>query len=86
MLDAAGAISCWGANNKGQLGNGSTAPTGMPVTPAGVKGAISLATGGNTTCTVFADGSFSCWGDDTRGQLGSGQIGTLHAVPQLKHF
>ena len=86
VLDAAGAISCWGANNKGQLGNGSTAPTGMPVTPAGVKGAISLATGGNTTCTVFADGSFSCWGDDTRGQLGSGQIGTLHAVPQLKHF
>lgn len=73
-LDGAGAITCWGSNKKGQLGDGS------------IRGAISLSAGGNSSCAVFGDGAFACWGDDSRGQLGGGKAGTTRAVPQRTHF
>ncbi len=74
-LDDAGAVSCWGASSKGQLGTGNT-----------LRGAIGLTTGGNSSCAVLAGGSFACWGDDSRGQLGSGRAGPARAMPASQHF
>jgi len=85
-LDGTGAVSCFGANTKGQLGNGSTAPATAPANVSGVAGAISVATGGNSSCGVFKDGSFACWGEDTRGQLGNGKVGTPASTAVKKHF
>ena len=85
-MDAAGAVSCFGSNTKGQLGNASMAPVTTAVAASGITGAIGLAVGGNTSCAVFADGSFSCWGDDTRGQLGGGAIAPNRATPEKQHF
>lgn len=86
VMDDAGAVSCFGSNTKGQLGNASTAPSTTAVGAAGIRGAIGFAVGGNTSCAVFGDGAFSCWGDDTRGQLGGGQIAANRPTPEKQHF
>ena len=85
-LDGAGAVSCWGANTKGQLGGGSNAPVTAAVSVNGLRGAQLLTSGGNSSCVLLGEGSFACWGDDSRGQLGSGQIGPIEPLPQTRHF
>ena len=86
VMDGAGAVSCFGSNTKGQLGNASTTPVATAVAASGIAGAIGFAVGGNSSCAVFGDGSFSCWGDDTRGQLGGGQIAANRPTPEKQHF
>lgn len=73
--DDAGAIACWGASNKGQLGAGNT-----------LRGATSIVTGGHSSCAVLEEGKFACWGDDSRGQLGGGRAGATRPVPAVQHF
>ena len=85
-LDGAGAVSCWGANTKGQLGGGSNGPATALVSVTGLSGAQHLTTGGNSSCVILGEGGFACWGDDSRGQLGSGQIGPIEPLPQRRHF
>lgn len=62
---------CWGANDKGQLGNGSTTNTSQPVTPGVIigLGTERIRAGGDNTCTISL-GRVYCWGDNTYGQLG----------------
>lgn len=68
---SAGVVYCWGANDKGQLGDGSTADRTTPVLvrlPPGLT-ATNLAVGGNHTCVTTSDGAY-CWGSNASGQLG----------------
>ena len=65
-------ISCWGENESGQLGNGSTGDATTPVRVSGVLGATLLTTGGAHTCAVFESGLVKCWGANNFGQLGDG--------------
>lgn len=76
-LTAAGTISCWGGNQYGELGNGSTTPN----SPYGVSSAvqvvglgspaIAVGAGANFTCAVLKNGSVWCWGANNYGQLGN---------------
>jgi hypothetical protein len=73
------AVSCWGDNSSGQLGNGTMTNSSVPVSQTGMPYAWSvLSAGSNHTCaTTFSTGSgvltFSfCWGDNSAGQLGNG--------------
>lgn len=68
-------VYCWGAGASGQLGNGGTASSMIPVevTMSGVlanKLVTSIAAGGDTTC-VIASGRPYCWGEGSNGQLGN---------------
>lgn len=65
-------VSCWGANNAGQLGDGTVIARPEPVTVGGLKDVIALAAGWQHTCAVVASGQVWCWGDNTLGQLGIG--------------
>ena len=75
----AGHVSCWGNNQYGQLGNG-TSGNGEPY-PVRVKGGAQggkwltgvtqLAAGGDHMCALTDDGSLFCWGSNDRGQLGT---------------
>lgn len=69
-----GAVYCWGANDAGQLGIGSTASTRVPtraLTPSNVVFAH-VALAGTSSCALTVAGEAYCWGNDTQGQLGNG--------------
>ena len=69
-------IYCWGANNFGQVGDGTDniyrpIPTlvNLPVS----KIPVSISEGiGYHFCSVMSDGSLYCWGVNNAGQLGIG--------------
>lgn len=68
-------VYCWGENNYGQLGDGSTADKSIPVQVKGIENVASFAMGGNSGCAILASSSIFCWGSNFAGQLGSIDIG-----------
>ncbi len=74
-LDGHGIAQCWGRAVEGELGNGTTNSSALPVTTTGVSGSIGgrfLATGSDTNCAGRGSGVLSCWGEGDVGQLGNG--------------
>ena len=74
ILDDA-SVSCWGLNNYGQLGDGTTTNRNTPTQTSSLganRGAVAISSGGVHTCAVLDDGSVSCWGWNNYGQLGDG--------------
>ena len=72
----------WGANESGQLGNGSTSDAPSPVgalLPAGTS-VSAVAAGADFTLAVTTSGSVYAWGADDSGQLGNGTT-TSHPTP-----
>ncbi|MCA2958794.1 MAG: hypothetical protein IOD12_00985 [Silvanigrellales bacterium] len=61
-LSQAGGVKCWGENQYGQLGDGTTADRSSPVDVPGLSNVTGLATGYNHTCAVTQAGGVKCWG------------------------
>ncbi len=62
-LASGGAAYCWGTNDSGQLGSGSSVPSSnTPVPVAGGLALVALDAGGDHTCGLTTDGSVYCWG------------------------
>jgi hypothetical protein len=57
-----GEVACWGANDYGQVGDGTREPAMTPVSAPGVHDATQLAIDDSSTCVLHANGSVSCWG------------------------
>jgi pimeloyl-ACP methyl ester carboxylesterase len=77
-ITASGTAYCWGRNDKGQLGNGTTTNSSTPVPVSGglLFASVSVSsgafgTGADHTCGVTKDGRAYCWGFNNFGQLGS---------------
>ena len=79
-LPGDGTVRCWGQNDLGQLGNGTSDPVPnnpstfnpTPVTVSGITTAVAISAGGWYTCALLQDGTVRCWGDNTYGELGNG--------------
>jgi alpha-tubulin suppressor-like RCC1 family protein len=67
-----GILYCWGDGGFGQLGNGSTGISQVPVSVSGISGVTNVALGDRHVCAALADGSAYCWGSNSWGQLGDG--------------
>lgn len=63
-LDSAGLAWCWGSNDQGQLGNGTTVSSSIPVPVAGGRSFIllSAAVGGYRACGISGENELLCWG------------------------
>jgi alpha-tubulin suppressor-like RCC1 family protein len=69
---SSGSVLCWGRNDHGQLGSGSTADSPVPVPVTGLGSNVTaIAAGGLHTCALWG-GGVSCWGDNEHGQVGDG--------------
>jgi alpha-tubulin suppressor-like RCC1 family protein len=69
-LVAGGAVTCWGTDSSGELGDGTIQGTSPPVTVPNLTGVTALAAGVEFTCALMANGTVECWGDNSYGQLG----------------
>ncbi len=78
---ADGTARCWGNNESGQLGLGSTANlvktptvvvTGTLGAPSTLERVVDIDGSTDHGCAILADGSLRCWGANTAGELGNG--------------
>lgn len=72
-VTSAGKVLAWGNNFYGQLGDGSTKDSHIPVAvalPKGIK-VVAVAAGGTSSLAVTATGKVLAWGDNHYGQLGN---------------
>jgi alpha-tubulin suppressor-like RCC1 family protein len=70
-----GNVSCWGTNDHGQLGDGSTADHLTPAVVVGLgKAAVQISANGGHACAVRVDNQLACWGSNFDGEVGDGTV------------
>jgi alpha-tubulin suppressor-like RCC1 family protein len=62
---------CWGNNQEGQLGDGTTTDRSRPVAVARDISFLQVSAGYNHTCGVSTNNRVYCWGLNDFGQLGA---------------
>jgi alpha-tubulin suppressor-like RCC1 family protein len=89
-------VTCWGANNTGQLGSVPVACSGgnggscseVPILVPGLTGVTALTAGDSFACALLSNGTVDCWGSNVNGALGNGTTMPSFApmpVPGLSH-
>lgn len=73
-------LRCWGDNNYGQLGDGTTIDSTIPVGVVGIPNATDVDVGTFHSCAVLYSGEVRCWGSNSLGRLGNG-VGASSLVP-----
>lgn len=77
-----GGVYCWGANATGQLGDGTTTGSSVPVavTGLGPDTVSQISVGDGFACAVTTTNGMYCWGNNGSGQLGNGTTTAAHAA------
>jgi alpha-tubulin suppressor-like RCC1 family protein len=85
LISSAGALYCWGRNDAGQLGRGTstaegTSPQGLPFpSVVNVDNVVDVAMGEWQTCALRGNGTVACWGAGEL--LGNGSVGGVSSTP-----
>jgi alpha-tubulin suppressor-like RCC1 family protein len=70
-------VRCWGYNDTGALGDGTTDDSNLPVPvrngsdSANLTGVVGISAAGYSTCALLSNGQVRCWGENDYGQLGN---------------
>ena len=67
-------LYCWGYNDQGQLGIGTTEQTNYPIPQLVDSNVIGVSTGNNHACALYESQTIKCWGANSEGQLGTGNM------------
>ncbi len=65
-------VRCWGKNDAGQLGDGTTNDSLVPVNVLHLAGIAAIAAGARHTCALIGNGTIACWGENAQHQLSDG--------------
>ena len=72
-LTTSNAAKCWGDNQYGELGNGTTGMSTFPVNVSGLTSGVNVIRAGYwDSCALMTGGGLKCWGDNQYGELGDG--------------
>ena len=89
-IDTSGIAYCWGGNDSGQLGTGSSGDmVSVPTTVSGGLTFTAISAGMAHTCGLTGTGAIYCWGANAYGQLGDGTTASRSApvlVSGALHF
>jgi len=81
-LLSSGAVECWGANDAGEHGDGTTTNSRVPRLPVvGINNATQVTVGQGSACARLATGAIKCWGDNGLGELGNGGAPGISTTP-----
>lgn len=81
VLMTTGGVRCWGANQVGQLGDGTTNPRwNLPLRDV-LEGVQAIAMGRASICALMNNSGVRCWGDNHYGQLGDGTTAARSSPP-----
>jgi len=72
VVTSIGEALCWGEDQVGQLGDGTTVDRASPAPVASLSGVTSMTGGTYHTCAIVSGGAAYCWGSNNSGQLGNG--------------
>lgn len=87
-----GSVQCWGNNEAGQLGDGTTTNSRMPALAVGLPPSAEVRAGIGHTCARLRNNTVACWGSNASNQLANGTtkssakaqpIPGLHGVVEL---
>jgi hypothetical protein len=82
-LETDGRAHCWGANDAGQLGDGTRTERALPASVSGPLRFRSVAAGAQHSCGVTLQGQVACWGRNQELELGSRAAGARSPSPVL---
>ena len=71
-INSTGGLKCWGRNDGGQIGDGSTTDRYTPVDVLGLGSGVVAVAASETTCAIITGGAVKCWGDNSVGTVGDG--------------
>jgi len=83
-LTASRAVKCWGENQDGELGDGTTTERHSPTSVVGLgAGVKAVSSGYDHACAITGAGAVVCWGSNSDGQLGDGTQTDRHVPVQV---